>query len=450
MRARVTVLFSLAGLVLAAVLAVFTYSLARNQLSSQREDVAVQQAFINARLVRDLLRTNLLDRQAVIGQVRTDNDGFALYHFNTDGRWYSQSPTQFTQSDLPTALRDEVLAGGYGRQRYVVGGVTYLAVGVDVAEFDVQYFEVFPLAPLARSLRVVGGSLIVGSAVAALLAAAVGWSASRRLLRPLSRVATAASDLASGGLDTRLEPEQDPDLDRLVSSFNEMADAVQDRIEREARFASDVSHELRSPITALSAAVEVLDKRRDDLPERSQQALEVVINQVRRFDQMVLDLLELSRLEAGVDETHREAVVVPETVRRITARNGWSSVPFDASRRSEVPVLLDKRRLERIVVNLLDNANNHAGGPTRVAVEDGPLSTIRVAVEDSGPGVPPSERDRVFERFYRGTEARRAVGTGLGLAIVSEHASAMGGRAWVEDRRGGGARFVVSLPMVRA
>jgi len=319
-----------------------------------------------------------------------------------------------------------------------------------VAEFDVQYFEVFPLAPLARSLRVVGGSLILGSAVAALLAAGVGWSASRRLLRPLSRVATAASDLASGGLDTRLEPEQDPDLDRLVTSFNDMADAVQDRIEREARFASDVSHELRSPITALSAAVEVLDKRRDDLPERSQQALDVVVNQVRRFDQMVLDLLELSRLEAGVDDTHREAVVVPETVKRITARNGWSGVPFDASRRSEVPVLLDKRRLERIVVNLLDNANNHAGGPTRVAVEDGPLGTIRVAVEDSGPGVPPSERDRIFERFYRGTEARRSVGTGLGLAIVSEHAAAMGGRAWVEDRRGGGARFVVSLPVVQA
>src|SRR5262245_11649488 len=305
MRARVTILFFLAGLLLAAALAVLTYSLARNQLTSQRDDVAVKQAFINARLVRDLLRTKLLNRQDIIGQVRTDNDGFALYHFNDDGRWFSKDPTRFTQSDLPPALRAAVLAGGYGRQRYVVNGASYLAVGVDVAEFDVQYFEVFPLNSLARSLRVVGGSLILGSAVAALLAAAVGWSASRRLLRPVSRVATAASELASGGLDTRLEPERDPDLDRLVTSFNDMADAVQDRIEREARFASDVSHELRSPITALSAAVEVLDKRRDELPERSQQALDVVVNQVRRFDQMVLDLLELSRMEAGVDDTHQ-------------------------------------------------------------------------------------------------------------------------------------------------
>jgi signal transduction histidine kinase len=450
MRARVTILFFLAGLLLAAALAVLTYSLARNQLTSQRDDVAVKQAFINARLVRDLLRTKLLNRQDVIGQVRTDNDGFALYHFNDDGRWFSKDPTRFTQSDLPPALRDAVLAGGYGRQRYVVNGASYLAVGVDVAEFNVQYFEVFPLNSLARSLRVVGGSLILGSAVAALLAAAVGWSASRRLLRPVSRVATAASELASGGLDTRLEPERDPDLDRLVTSFNDMADAVQDRIEREARFASDVSHELRSPITALSAAVEVLDGRRDELPDRSRQALDVVVNQVRRFDQMVLDLLELSRLDAGVDETHQEPVVMADTVKRIAVRHGCGDVPFDAGRRSEVPVLLDKRRVERIVVNLLDNATSHAGGPARIALEDGPRDTVRLAVEDAGPGVPPGERDRIFERFYRGTEARRRVGTGLGLALVSEHAAAMGGRAWVEDRRGGGARFVVSLPAVRA
>jgi signal transduction histidine kinase len=165
---------------------------------------------------------------------------------------------------------------------------------------------------------------------------------------------------------------------------------------------------------------------------------------------MVLDLLELSRLEAGVDESHKEPVVLSDIVRKIVARYGYGDVPFDASRRSEVPVILDRRRVERIVVNLLDNAKNHAGGPSRVALEDGNRGTLRLVVEDSGPGVPPGERDRVFERFYRGTEARRRVGTGLGLALVSEHATAMGGRAWVEDRRGGGARFVVSFPGVRA
>jgi two-component system sensor histidine kinase MtrB len=449
MRARVTVLFFLAGLLLAAALALLTFSLARRQLANQREDVALRQAFVNASVLRELLRNERLSPNQIIFQVRPDNGGFALYHFNSDDRWFGQS-NRFGFSDLPAALRQDVLDGDTGRERFVYDGQPYLAVGVNVAEFDVQYFEVFPLAPLVRSLRVVGGSLMLGIAVAALLAAAVGWSASRRLLRPVSRVADAASELASGGLDTRLEPERDPDLDRLVTSFNDMADAVQDRIEREARFASDVSHELRSPITALSAAVEVLDGRREELPERSQQALDVVVNQVHRFDQMVLDLLELSRLEAGVEESHQEPVVLSDTVRKIVARNGYGDVPFDAAPRADLPVILDRRRVERIVVNLLDNAKHHAGGPSRIALEEGNRGTLRLVVEDSGPGVPPSERDRVFERFYRGTEARRRVGTGLGLALVSEHATAMDGRAWVEDRRGGGARFVVSFPGVRA
>ena len=178
MRARVTVLFSLAGLLLAAALALLTYSLARNQLSSQRDDGALQQAFVNASAVRDFLRNGQVGRNEVIREVRPDSGGFALVHFNSDDNWFQHSP--FSEGDLPDALRRDVLAGDTGRQRFLRDGQPFLAVGVNVAEFDVQYFEVFPLAPLARSLRVVGGSLILGSAVAALLAAAVGWSASRR------------------------------------------------------------------------------------------------------------------------------------------------------------------------------------------------------------------------------------------------------------------------------
>ena len=115
-------------------------------------------------------------------------------------------------------------------------------------------------------MSVIGTSLAVGATVTTLASAGLGGGPAAACCARSSRVADAASELAEGGLDTRLPEESDPDLHRLVSSFNDMADAVQDRIEREARFASDVSHELRSPITALTAAVEVLDSRRDDLP----------------------------------------------------------------------------------------------------------------------------------------------------------------------------------------
>jgi signal transduction histidine kinase len=266
-------------------------------------------------------------------------------------------------------------------------------------------------------------------------------------MRPLERVSEAASEIAEGGLDTRLEQENDPDLSRLVSSFNEMADAVQTRIEREVRFASDVSHELRSPITALAAAVEVLDARRADLSDRTQQALDVVVSQIRRFDQMVLDLLELSRLDAGITEVIREEIDIVVFIRRIASRYGVDDIQITLAEGSDSVIKIDKRRFERIMANLLENARLHGGGVSLVEVERQPNGSTRISVEDSGPGVAQSERVRIFERFARGSAGRsRAGGTGLGLALVAEHARAHGGSAWVEDASSGGDRFVVEFP----
>jgi signal transduction histidine kinase len=262
-------------------------------------------------------------------------------------------------------------------------------------------------------------------------------------------VAAAASGIAGGGFYTRLDPERDPELNRLAQSFNNMADTMQARIEREAQFASDVSHELRSPITALSAAVEVLDARRSDLPERTQQALDVVVNQVRRFDQMVLDLLELSRIDAGVTDVNREELRLDEVVPRIAQRYGFGDVPIEVEPAAMKTAWIDKLRLERVLANLLDNARQHGGGPTRISIEADRRHALLLAVEDAGPGVARGERQRIFERFARGTAARHRVGTGLGLALVTEHAQALGGEAWVEDRPGGGARFVVRFPIDR-
>ncbi|MBP9053694.1 MAG: HAMP domain-containing protein, partial [Ilumatobacteraceae bacterium] len=316
LRTRVTLFFSLNALVASLGLAVVTFAVARSFLIDQRQQTAQAQAYANAKTVRDQL---LADQAFEILSLRTETGGFPL--LIRDGRPFVPN-VNYPVEAFPLELRTAVTQGQSAQQRFDYKGKPYVAVGVDMPAADAQYFEAFPMESTEGNLRTIATALLVGSGVTILFAAFLGWWTSRRLLRPLSRVATAAGEIASGGLDARMPSENDPDLDRLASSFNDMADAVQTRLEREARFASDVSHELRSPITALTAAVEVLDGRRSDLPVRTQQALDVVVSQVRRFDSMVMDLLELSRIDAGSTELHREEVDVRELIPRIAQRYG--------------------------------------------------------------------------------------------------------------------------------
>lgn len=446
---RVTLFFGAMALIGGIALAVATFFFARNSLLDQR--------IVTARAAAEDHALNILaeldagqDIIRAVQDVDAETDGFALLlpsDFLERGVEIA-SRTGFGTDDLPAPLLDAAANDEYAQQIYEDrAGQPMLGVAIHIRPYDVGYIETFPLGTTENTLRALATALIVGAALATIGATVFGWTTSRQLLRPIARVADAAEKIATGTLGARLEPETDPDLNRLANSFNDMADAVQERIEREQRFASDVSHELRSPITALTAAVEVLDARRDDLPDRTQQALDVVVSQVRRFDDMVIDLLELSRLDAGAQDLHPESVDIVELCDRVSQRFGYGELPIEVHRRAARRARVDRVRFERILGNLLDNATNHAGGPTRIAIEPSSVKrSVQLVVEDDGPGVAASERTRIFERFARGSAARNRIGTGLGLALVAEHTAALGGEAWVEDRPGGGARFVVRLP----
>jgi signal transduction histidine kinase len=233
-----------------------------------------------------------------------------------------------------------------------------------------------------------------------------------------------------------------------------MAQALQTRIERDARFASDVSHELRSPLMTLSASVEVMDARREEMPERAQAALDLLAVEVGRFSQLVEDLLEISRYDAGAVRLELDEVRLAEFVMQaVAATSEGRTVPVELdSELAGVVAQADKRRLMRVIANLLDNARKYGDGATGVSlrrVDDG----VQIAVEDEGPGVPEDERGVIFERFARGGGAGRrgsGEGVGLGLALVAEHVRLHGGQVWVEGRLDGreGARFVIELPVL--
>jgi len=450
LRGRMVTFFGLAALIAALALSLVTYASTRSYLLGQRTVVAKRQAFNNAQLVRTVIagdRSNVAD---VMTNIRSERGGYAVLHLDaTDtsvDSFYAQEPLRFTQSNLPAALVEQTLAGSSGRQRFTFNGQPYEGVGVAIPSLGAQYFEAFPLDDVATTLRTIQTTLLAGVILITLAAGVLGLVMSRTALRPLERVTRAANTIATGRLDTRLDPEDDPDLDQLVDSFNDMADAVQARIEREQRFASDVSHELRSPVTALAAAVDVIVARRDDFTERNRQAIDIVASQVKRFDRTVIDLLELSRLDAGASETSTDDVDLDDFIARVMHRYGYSNVPLEIERRDGASTsgVLDRRRVERILVNLLENARDHAGGATRVVLVAEP-DHFEISVEDDGPGIAVSERDRIFERFARGSASRNSTGSGLGLAIVAEHARALGGEARVENSARGGARFVVTL-----
>ena len=449
LRGRMVTFFGLAALAAAIALSLVTYASTRSYLLGQRTDVAKRQAFNNAQLVRTVIagdRSNVAD---VMTNIRSERGGYAVLHLEATESsvesFYAQEPLRFTQSNLPTELIDNTIAGSSGRQRFSFNGQPYEGVGVAIPSLGAQYFEAFPLSDVQTTLRTIQTTLVAGVILITIAAGILGLTMSRTVLQPLARVRKAANTIATGGLDTRLDPENDPELDQLVESFNDMADAVQARIEREQRFASDVSHELRSPVTALAAAVDVIVARRDDFTDRNRQAIDIVASQVRRFDRTVIDLLELSRLDAGASESQLEHVDVADVVRRIMARHGFADVPLVIESANEEPQpLLDRRRLERILVNLLENARDHAGGATRVGI-DMRTEEIVVSVDDAGPGIAVSERNRIFERFARGSASRNSTGSGLGLAIVAEHARALGGSATVDNAPDGGARFVVTM-----
>jgi len=306
---------------------------------------------------------------------------------------------------------------------------------------------------------------VFGGIITTMIGGLLGWFAASRAVRPLTDAARAATAIAGGRLDTRLATTDDHDLQLLADSFNDMAAALQLRVERDARFASDVSHELRSPLMTLAASAEVMEARRDEMPERAQAALDLLLADLTRFQGLVEDLLEISRFDAGAIRLHLEDLLVAEFVRQAVAISSLPGTPVAVSPRAEALLIRgDRRRLARVVANLIDNARVHGGGEPEITVVEAdnegepgaaaPASAIDyvwIVVEDHGAGVPVEERSLVFDRFARGAVAGRrstSDGAGLGLALVDEHVRMHGGRVWVEDRSDGepGARFVVELP----
>ena len=440
LRARVTAGFAVGALVLSAVMAFVSYLLVRTSLLEERERSAVRAAYFNATVVDAGLSADRPDIVEVLRSLDTGEDRHAV--LRRDGAWYARTVDEGITAAIPSRLQRIAEQGEPAVQRVRVDGEPSVVVAVPLS--SAVFYEVDSLRELDRTLQVLALVLTAVAIMTAAGGAAVGWYATRYVLRPVTSVAAAARRVAAGALPARLDAGNDPDLAQLTTSFNDMVDELDRRLQRDRRFAADVSHELRSPLQTLAAAASVLDRRRDRLDERTATAAGLVTDEVQRFQSLVNDLLELARTD---QPAQREPVEVLDEARLLCRGRGIPEGIVFVVDGTPPAWLVDRRRFGQILANLLDNAVRYGGGPTAVRLgRDG--DRCFVEVEDAGPGVPPEDRHVIFDRFVRGRNARArggGDGTGLGLALVAEHAAAHGGRAVVLDRPGGGARLRVEL-----
>lgn len=439
LRTRITVLFSVGALGVCALLAGAAYELTRATLVPERERSAVRVAYVDAAAMQAGLTADRPDIVQVLRSVDTGPTRTPV--LRRDGQWFARTAESGLIEAVPASLQRLAERGRPGVQRTRLAGSPFLVTGVPLPSVGATYYELNDLSELQRTLRSLATSLLLTALVTGAAGAGVGRWASGRVLRPLASVEQAATRIADGDLAARLDAGREPDLRRLAVSFNAMVDALSTRLQRDRRFAADVSHELRSPLQTLSAAAELLERRRASLDPTSAAAAGLVSKEVNRFQQLVTDLLELAK---GDRPPVLAAVDVGALLRTIGEERG---LPVDAG--GPLVVQADARRLRQVLVNLLDNADEHGGGAL-VAHARAVPGAVRVEVDDEGPGVPEAERTLIFDRFGRGRRSGLRGGrdgTGLGLALVAQHVHALGGTVEVVDRPGGGARFVVEVPV---
>jgi two-component system, OmpR family, sensor histidine kinase MtrB len=334
-----------------------------------------------------------------------------------------------------------------------------LAVGAPIAQHD-QLYYVFPLGQQIQTLQSVQNTLILAGAGLVVLLAVIVSVVTRWVVVPIREAAQAASRVSAGNLNERMSVRGTDDLAALANSFNEMAASLQDKLAEleelskvQRQFVSDVSHELRTPLTTIRIAADVLFGAKDQLGPDPRRSAEVLQGQLDRFEALLADLLEISKHDANVATLDTDSADMCDLVLRAAAdaqqlaARGGTRIDF---RLPPEPCIadVDRRRVERVLRNLLDNAVEHGEGRAVVVTVAADRDAVAVAVRDHGCGFNPGEEQLVFERFWRADPARaRATGgTGLGLAIAQEDARLHGGwlQAWGEP--GKGSVFRLTLP----
>lgn len=495
LRLRLVVVFALVALTAAVSASGIAYWLNRNTVLDRTQN-AVLKDFRKS--LEDSTRSlpprpRCTELQDAARQMAGGPQNYAVLLIATDREGKPCAATTdkdlLTLARVPTALRKAVNevrpvdeSNPYAHhlywQRQEVGDVPYLVAGAKVIGGGPTGYMIKSLATERQDLNSLAWSLGIATALALVGSALLAQAAATTVLRPVQRLGYAARQLGEGRLDTRLRVTGTDELADLSRTFNRTAERLEQRVEelsgREAasrRFVADMSHELRTPLTAITAVSEVLEEEADSLDPMIAPAVQLVVSETRRLNDLVENLMEVTRFDAGTARLVLDDVDVADQVTACIDARAWlDAVDLDADR--GIVARLDPRRLDVILANLIGNALKHGGSPVRVSVRTEEPSAEEAAVaegaaeaqgaseeagaragelvirvQDNGPGIPEEVLPHVFDRFYKASASRpRSEGSGLGLSIAMENAHIHGGQITAANLPEGGAVFTLRLP----
>lgn len=447
LRLRLTAAASVVVAVAITVSAVLLTVRLRGDLTASLDETARQQAGV----VASALETGRLGEV-----VPVDDDDVLVQVLDASGVVVAGSPglsarpmaPVLPSSDLTARVRTvETVVAPDGDEPHRL-----LALPVRTGPEDYVVLVAVPLDEAEESIEDLRRALALGVPVVVALLVAVTWVLVGRALRPVDVLRRQAAELSGTAPDQRLQvPPGRDELARLATTFNDLLDRVEEATGRQREFVADAAHEIRSPLAALRAQLEVaqLQATGPDAARAAWRAdLTDMVQDAARLSRLVDDLLRLARLDSGagpvLDPVDLDDLVL-ESVRRARATG---RVPVDAAGVQAARVAGEEDALSRVVDNLLDNATRHARSAVTVRLSTSGREAV-LEVHDDGPGIPVEARERVFDRFVRLDEARsRDVGgSGLGLAIVRDVVRQHGGRVAVEGA-GSGTSVVARLPLV--
>ncbi|MEU4132534.1 sensor histidine kinase [Streptomyces wuyuanensis] len=289
--------------------------------------------------------------------------------------------------------------------------------------------------------------LVVGGLTAGAIALAVGLYTARRATAPIAELTSVAGSLATGQRDRRVTTIPDNEIGQLATAFNAMADRVKKEDALRRLFASDIAHELRTPLAILRSELEAVQ---DGIREPTPKVITSLHDETLRLGRLITDLETLASADAAAFTLEREPLsltaLVRDTAAHLADRFAGAGITLRIDLPTEVRVDGDAERLRQIVTNQLTNALKFvpAGGTVILTLrQDGDWAELRVI--DTGPGIPAEELPRIFDRFFR-SRAARADGSGIGLAVAAELATAHGGTITADSTPGRGTTFTTRLP----